>query len=83
MKIEEKIREVIESEMKKYEFWEVNEKENARRLAPALVELFESYARSLVPKEEMPPVGIGDKGIYLTKGWNACRREMLRRIEEE
>ena len=37
--------------MKKYEYWEVNEKENARILAPALVGLFKSYARELVSEE--------------------------------
>jgi len=70
MKIEEKIKEIIESEMKKYDYWEVNEKENARILAPALVGLFKSYARSLVPEirksvdNVILAVKLGNRGTF-------------------
>jgi len=88
MKIEKEIREIIESEMKKYDYWEVNEKENARILAPALVGLFKSYARSLVPErknydnDDIKNPEFTEICAY-KDGWNECREEMLRRIEED
>jgi len=65
-----------------------------------LVELFKSYARSLVPEKRVlkgechQVMNLEDEGtynqeksysleeIYFSKGYNQCREEMLRRIEE-
>jgi len=60
-------------------------------LIEQLVEIFKSYARSLVPeKKKVEDVGIELLDliepvylkIYLKDIWNSCRQEMLRGIEE-
>jgi hypothetical protein len=50
---------------------------DCKELAKRLLPIFKSYARSLVPKKGFP--GHRD----LSDGWDACREEMLRRIETE
>ena len=46
-----------------------------------LVNLFKSYARELVPEEKEVENAYPYFGF--DEGYNACREEMLRRIEEE
>ena len=91
MKIEEEIRKILLD-------WSYEEKEwkghlNLDKLLDKLLSFFKSYARSLVPEElvEEDIVPSSLRGtLYPPKkpngyfeGWNKCREEMLRRIEEE
>ena len=48
-----------------------------------LTNLFKSYARSLVPKErDKINSPFSNRNLTFVDGWNGCRQEMLRRIEE-
>jgi len=66
-------------------------KKEARKLATAIAEYFQEYARELVPHKKNISKNWSefDKRIRLytpeevgfENGWNTCREEMLRRIE--
>ena len=89
MKIEEKILTILKEESINYVNYIEDDDETREALvlfsddfgkvARKLTNLFKSYARSLVPEEMEYDETFSDD---FREGYNYCREEMLRRIEE-
>ena len=91
MKIEEKIREILTREVvnleSPYKVVRLGSEEWAEAKVRSLTNLFKSYTRSLVPErknydnDDIKNPEFTEICAY-KDGWNECREEMLRRIEE-
>jgi len=79
MNIEEEIRELLQD--KAVAFCTDLSKEEEKELTRALTDLFKAYARELVPEEKEIENAYPYFGF--DEGYNACREEILRRIEDE
>jgi len=101
MKIEDEIKKIITDYAFPYEEGKsvLMEKEDIDNVVFKLVNLFKSYARSLVPEKKNPqpechPVINNDEGynyeevynpreINFAEGYNQCREEILNEIDKE
>ena len=89
MKLKEEIRKILENYSEPIRKGNVIYGEErlshfaVETLTEELTNLFKSYAHSLVPKErDRINSPFSNCNLTFVDGWNGCRQEMLRRIEE-
>jgi len=74
--LEEKLREIIPNEECNYHLRDYH-------WIPEIIELFKSFARSLIPPEkDKISSPFSNRNLSFVDGWNYCRKAMLEKINE-